>query len=80
MKKKTVIEWLNTITNDSLREKAISNTKNTFGLYTGDELVSSLADALAYGFDWEDTTEGNVFWDHVYDQALNGDLATNINE
>jgi hypothetical protein len=78
--KKTVIEWLNIITNDNLREKAISNTKSALGIYTGDEIVGSLSMAIAYGFDWEDTTEGNVFWDHVYDQALNGDLATNINE
>jgi hypothetical protein len=54
----TVIEWLNTIKDPTMRLKAIVN------MYPGQQDVEedTLSEALASAFDWSVSTEGLDFW------------------
>lgn len=56
---KPIIEWLNDLP-DGYRELALANCENP------DRMTGSMSEALGYGFEWQWTTEGFLFWKDVY--------------
>src|SRR5690554_5900851 len=68
-REKTIVEWLEELP-DGYRELALKNYDPEY-CDTGVNIID-LADALVWGFSWEDTPEGQVFWDAVYEWARCG--------
>src|SRR5690554_5115380 len=66
-KEKTILEWLEELP-DGYRELALRSYDPEF-CDTGVNIID-LADALVWGFSWEDTPEGQVFWDAVWGWAI----------
>lgn len=62
---KTIREWFEGLP-DGYKELALSNLEN-FPIDSGCRGASSLTDALDSGFWWEDTPEGQDFWDAVHE-------------
>ena len=60
---KTIIEWLETITNEQIRNKAIINAENNNNISD----INNLADAILHAFIWDNTPEGSIFWQIFYD-------------
>jgi len=52
---KTIRQWLETISDETVREKALRNQKN-------DVYEIDLAEAIRGAFRWEYSPEGHVFW------------------
>lgn len=63
---KKIIEWLQTIQDPDVREKAIRNCEND-NMNTGDVYVSSLVSAINGGFLWHKTPEGWGYWMKIVD-------------
>ncbi len=63
MPKKTTLEWLETIKDDEIRDKAIkyynADTDNFNCPYPP---VDTLFGAISWGFTWIDTKEGIPYW------------------
>src|SRR5690625_1832654 len=66
-KEKTILEWLEELP-DGYRELALKN----YGPEFCDTAVNiiDLSHAVMWGFSWEDTPEGQVFWDAVWGCAI----------
>ena len=59
---KPIEEWLSELP-DGYRERALENRKKF--PYKGNTTATSKADAIIYGFRWEQTPEGPHFWSAV---------------
>src|SRR5690625_3421781 len=66
-KEKTIREWLEELP-DGYRELALKNYDPEY-CDTGVNIID-LAGAVMWGFSWEDTPEGQVFWDAVWGWAI----------
>jgi len=55
---KTIRQWLETISDETVREKALRNQKNN-----GIEVFEiDLAEAITGAFSWAESPEGGTFW------------------
>lgn len=66
--------WLRRLPDD-IREKAMTNYRNGYRNrneydYPKNPKVDSLSEAISDAFYWYDTTEGNDFWEKIYDELL----------
>lgn len=66
-KEKTILEWLQELP-DGYRERALRNYGPEF-CDTGINIID-LADAVMWGFSWEESPEKESFWDAVWGWAL----------
>lgn len=64
---KTILEWLEELP-DGYRERALKNYYD-LNYYDGSP-INELADAVMWGFYWEDSREMESFWYAVYYWAL----------
>lgn len=66
---KTIKDWLNTIADKEIRERALRNcTSYDF------TPVDSLAEAIIGGFVWSSTPEGNDYWSNITTEANLGNI------
>jgi hypothetical protein len=56
----TVGFWLSQIEDETIRKKALKNTKFNMGTY-----CKSIANALSFGFDFNTSKEGLNYWENV---------------
>lgn len=66
---KTIKDWLNTIADDEIREKALK-----YCLHDDVTEPESLSDAIKCAFDWLGSPEGLFYWVKISDQAATGKL------
>jgi hypothetical protein len=69
---KTVLQWLETIAEDEIRERAIVNAINQM---VNDDPSDSLLDSIG-AFIWADCKEPLMYWDDIYEIAKKGQLPT----
>lgn len=58
----TIADWLKTIPNKEVREKAIAN----MDLDKSGVVVEGLSVAIVNAFTWADTPEGNKYWSDFF--------------
>lgn len=69
MQSRTILEWLETIEDKDIRQKAISNYHycyKTDGTNDGSLTYQSLEFAIGAAFIWNETPEGHQFWSDFY--------------
>ena len=59
--KPTILDWLKTIPDEEIREKAIANYNSDF-IVGSIPAINCIGDAINYAFEWESTQEGHNFW------------------
>ena len=68
IKGKTIKEWFSLVKDDELRKKLLKNLDVDFS--TSKNRRRSFVEALDYGFDWDKTKEGHVYWGEVFDSEV----------
>ena len=65
---KTIEQWFQELP-EPYKTKALTNCQeqSTFDWNTGDANCNSSSQAIAFGFLWQDTPEGEEYWQEVYD-------------
>lgn len=69
MESRTILEWLETIEDKEIRQKAISNYHNCYGSTKktdGSLTYQSLKFAIGAAFLWHLTPEGSQFWSDLH--------------
>ena len=66
----TILEHFNSVCDNFLKLQLLAN----LDMKVKDDEVSDLADAIFHGFQWEDTKEGDEYWDDIHHQAYLGDI------
>lgn len=66
----TIIEHFNSVEDNFLKLQLLAN----LDMKIKDNEASDLADAICQGFQWEDTKEGDEYWDDIHHQAYLGDI------
>jgi hypothetical protein len=72
---KTVIEWLETIADNEIREKAINYLLSDIAFKSRDNNQENLMSAIN-SFHWRQTKEGYDYWSQIQCLAVNGQLPT----
>lgn len=62
---KTVKEWFETIEDNEVKEKALSNLDNPNAYPYPKEVCETLSEAILNGFSWRFTAEGYEYWDEI---------------
>lgn len=70
----TIIEHFNSVEDNFLKLQLLAN----LDMKVKDDEASDLADAILNGFQWEDTKEGDEYWDDIHHQAYLGDITQDL--
>ena len=73
---KTIKEWLETIADPIIRERALSQINKNRSHWPEDGMVYSLDDALDAFNVWCETEEGDNYWYKIWLSAIDGKLET----